>query len=413
MARLFILFLFCSHLFAEEKIVTFYEAIDLAKANSLDLKKSDENLNIKYSEFLLAQSPLLPKLFFNMSKALGFKEQNFDTDSLGLNLVVPFFDGKKLFEAKSKHELWLSSKDKNHFEIDSIINKVGMIYIDALHLEASKNIAKESYELNQQQLLVLEKKLEIGRARRLDLLRSQYLSNKAYSDYLLKDQSYQQKMAELKKQIFLSEDFSLKTVKIESPIFSKNEEELVALAKESKETQSLKKEVLALDQSILAEKLDFLPKLSITADMGLERHSPSLDPKSNVRMLLNFELPLFSGGGSLAMLKNKHAQKAIAEINLQQKEQDNNFAIPLMLEEMKRLEVIKNNAEEGLKAATQARESAERMFKESEATSLEMVEANNNLFNAKSLLATTNIDIERLKLKLLFAVGKLSEILNL
>ncbi len=213
MARLFILFLFCSHLFAEEKIVTFYEAIDLAKANSLDLKKSDENLNIKYSEFLLAQSPLLPKLSFNMSKALGFKEQNFDTDSLGLNLVVPFFDGKKLFEAKSKHELWLSSKDKNHFEIDSIINKVGMIYIDALHLEASKNIAKESYELNQQQLLVLEKKLEIGRARRLDLLRSQYLSNKAYSDYLLKDQSYQQKMAELKKQIFFERRFFVKNRK--------------------------------------------------------------------------------------------------------------------------------------------------------------------------------------------------------
>ena len=50
------------------------------------------------------------------------------------------------------------------------------------------------------------------------------------------------------------------------------------------------------------------------------------------------------------------------------------------------------------------------MFKEGEATSLEMIEANTNLFNAKVQSSTTALELERVKLKLLFTVGKLSEL---
>lgn len=404
------LLLLSSKVLADEKVISFSEAISLTLNNNLELKKSVQILELKNSDFMLARSYVLPKLSFSLNKSFGFKEQNFDIDTLGFNLSVPIFDGKKLFEASAKHNQYLAAQAKKNHDTDALIHKMGILYIDALKLLAGKNIAKEAFEQNQQQLLVLEKKLEVGRARKLDLLRSQYLVSKAQSEFLEKEQSYLQKMSELSQHLLVGEPFSLSPFSIESTELSKNEAELLALAQDNQEFKSLRQDVLGLNQSLLAEKLDFLPKISFMADYGMDKYWSSSGRASNLRMLINIELPLFSGFSSLALLKNKHASLSIAELTLQQKEQESTFNVGLMLEELRRLELIKANTEQGLKAAIEAQASAERMFKEGEATSLEMIEANTNLFNAKTQASTTALELERLKLKLLFTVGKLKEL---
>lgn len=394
----------------EPQVLTIYEVMRKVLTNSLELKRSEQGVLVDQGEAKIGLSALLPKASLNLGRSYSYFDQGLE-DSLSLNLMVPFFFGKKLFEARAKHEQMLVAKEKNRFLAESLMSKVGKLYIEALLLEAGKDIAKEQWQQAEQQLLTLEKKLKVGRARNLDILRSQYLSSKAHSEFLLKEQSLEQKIGEIGVEISMPERFLLSMVKIESPYLDKDKKELLVLADQNIEAKALRMEVKALDKSLVAERLDFLPRLFMSADLGLDNRPSVPSSRSNLKFLLNLELPLFSGGSTMAAIKTKLASRTIAEITERQKSQERVLTINSLLEEMRRLKQIKESTEKALKAATEARNSGERMFKEGEATSIELVEANTNLFDAKSQSVTLELDNEQLKLKLLFTIGKLREIL--
>ncbi len=169
--------------------------------------------------------------------------------------------------------------------------------------------------------------------------------------------------------------------------------------------------------SALSEKLDFLPKLSFSLDTGWATPTVGyrLLPTSTqfaVRTLLAIDLPLFTGGSTVAEIKRANAKTTIAEVNFRAKEREKQLGINSALIEIRDTESAVKTAEVALDAATEARDSAQRMFEHGEATGLELAEAETNHFSAKNLLVNSRLGFEQAKLKLLWTIGKVSEMLG-
>jgi outer membrane protein TolC len=409
---LFFSFFLSTCLVGEEPVtLSFQEVLKLAKANNLDLLKSEQGALVKSGDYFVAQSALFPKISFNLSNSFGYQARDFDHNSMGLNLYIPLFDGKKLLDAKASFEENRAAKERHLYATESMISKLGELYINVLQLEASKNIAKEEWEQNQQQLRVLQNKLEVGRARKLDILRTQYLVSKAQSDYLLKEQELFKKMGELGQEIGQKGPFSLEMVEIDSVHLKKGQGELLAMAEVNQETLAIQRELKSLDLSLTGEMLDFLPKLSMTADAGFRDQNIFLKEHAGFRVMFNLELPIFSGGSSFGHIRSKHAQKVMGEITVRKTSAQNALTIEGIVKDLENQNQVNDSLSQALAAALEAKNSAERMFKENQATSLEMTEANTNLSNAKTESINAKLKFELLKLKLLVTISKAHELL--
>jgi outer membrane protein TolC len=288
--------------------------------------------------------------------------------------------------------------------------------MDAAILKALSDNAREEKEVYQKQLANYERRAKLGAARNLDLRRAQYLVAKAESDYELKRQDFLRKMGELGNKIGTQDFFQLGSVSIESPHLNNDPMSLVAMARSTSDINVLTNEISSSQSAILAERLDFLPKFKLTLDSGwpfLTDKNPLVDRGPFfVKMMFNVEIPLFTGGSSLATLKSLHAQKSIKEFSLQSKLDEKRLSINGLLEQYKNLQQVKLSAQLAVEAAMLAKESADRMFEKNEATGLEITEAQTNHFTAKNLLATTSLRLEQAKLRLLFVIGRAKDLIE-
>lgn len=398
------------------KTIGFREALSMALEKNSGLKKVAQGAVMAKSEAHIATSKLLPKVTANARQTVINKANDRDESAHAtLSLSVPLLDAKALMEMRSKRETLGSAKDKYQFEEDALINTVGNLYIEALIAQAIKDNAFEERDQYQKQLLMFEKKAAVQSARALDVTRARYLANKAHSDYLLKEQEFQKRLGELGQKIGMRELFLLSMVEIDSVYLAKNKEELQELALNAADISMAKRDVLAADYALVSEKFDFLPRVFASMDSGYQApyNNTTLgrDWTFSTKLMINLELPLFSGGAGLAALKNKTAHKTVNELTLRQKTSEKILNINGLLLQINDLAVVKQSEELALLAATEAKASADRLFALNEITGLEFAEASTNLFSAKNNLAMTTLRLLQVKLRLLFVIGKAKEVL--
>lgn len=404
---------------AEPATIGFVEAMRLALEQNDRLKITEQGILIAEGDALSAASQLLPKISLKASHFTTSKDKTTNIDdnaTASLSAIVPLLDGKALIDLKAKRELAASAREQYQSARDALLNEVGALYIEAAIARSSSDNAYEEQELYKQQLSIFERKSKVGAARSLDIRRAQYLVAKVYSDYILKRQDYLKKMGELGNKIGVNDFFLLGPVVIDSPHLKKTASELREIANSSADVKAINQEISAAQFAITGEKFDFVPKFNATVDAGWQVPTAGniLMPDQRalfVKMMFNVELPLFSGGATWAAIKANTAKKTIQDVNLRSKLTDKYLGINALFEQLKGLEVAKANAELAVLAAALAKESAERMFDNNEATGLELVEANTNHFTAKNLLVSTTLRLEHAKLKLLFLIGRVKEIL--
>lgn len=398
--------------------ISFFDALHRALERNDELKKAEADVRIAEGESLGTMSKLMPKLNSKLTYETPPRNPNDPFDgqsSLGLNAHVPLFDGKSLFETRAKRENFQAAKTRARATRDTLIYDVATLYIDAAIAQALMQNAQEEREVYQNQAAILERKSKVGNARNLDIRRAHYLAAKSHSEYLLKRHEFLKRLGALGKKIGVYEVFLLSNVNVDSPHVKKDAQTLRELAKSSPDILALEKEVSSASYAVISEGFDFVPKFFATFDGGWQKAMSShrvLDEKAGlmVKSILTVELPIFSGGATYAALKVNHARKTNAEINLRMKLVEKNLTINSALAELGDLDVVIASAQLALDAAQLAKESAQRMFDNNEATGLELVEANSNHLSAKNLLMNSLLGRERAKLQLLFTVGTIGEI---
>lgn len=400
------------------QVISFGEALRLALARNEGLKKAEQNVNSAQGTSLFSASKLLPN-FSGKAFHVSGTEANASTEHafVGLNVNAPLFDARALFDLKSKREFYMSAKENYLKERDQLLHDVGALYIEAAIAQALSQNTNEEWEVAKKQQAILERKSKVGNARNLDVRRAQYLSAKAHSDYLMKRQEFHNKMGQLGIKIGVYDFFLLSNFVVSSSHLSKPAQELIDMARSSPDVTVLKKDISAADFAVISERFDFLPKVQASLDGGWSlpsvgnRIERPTDP-FGVKMMLNLELPLFSGGGSLAAIKTATAKRTIAELSLSVRLSEKTMGITSVLSELDDLAIMETNARIAVDAATLAKESADRLFDKNEATGLELTEANSNLFSAKNLFENTRLRLEHAKLRLLLLIGKIGDIME-
>jgi len=101
------------------------------------------------------------------------------------------------------------------------------------------------------------------------------------------------------------------------------------MALNTAEVKALHKNLSASKLAIISEALSIAPTLKASLDSGwLISERPV---EFSTEIMLRIELPLFSGGSSIAQLKNLRAQRTINELNLRQKKRKNMYMSLVLL----------------------------------------------------------------------------------
>lgn len=399
-------------------VISFKQAVHQALMHNIDLKKVETNIVVVKSDAMTTTSKLLPKLALQASHNTETNSPSpiaLDSANAGINLTIPLLDVKAILEMRSKHESLAMAKENYTLEQEVLINAVGGSYIEALIAHALMENTREQREQYKRHLLSMEKKTKLGLARSLDVTRFKFLVHKAESDYLLKRNEYLKQMGKLGKKIGMSDYFELSAVTIESSYIRLGTGELLAMAEKATDISVAERSITAANFALVSEQFDFFPKLKATLDGGwqipYENYVPSSNPAWNWRLMVNAELPLFTGWSSFAAIRGKRASKTVAELDRRQKAIEKSLVVNGLVEELKTLEMVKQSAELAVDASTKEKQSVERLFDNGEATGLDLGQSNTDHFEAKNQLASARLRLELTKLRLLFAIGKIKEVL--
>lgn len=396
-------------------VIDVHEAVKRALSNNTDVALSEQRIQLAKSDTWLSASKLLPKISAQGNFLATHSDSVLSEKSQALLKVsLPLLDAKGLMDVRAKREHEKAALHRHAATNNEITGKVVNAYIEALIARGVMDNAELAKKTYQEELARAKRRLRVGVLRALDVTRAEYLAEKATSDYVLSVQDYNARLGELGKLMGEKESFSLAMVSFTSPYLDKSTNELMAIAEGSADLAAARRDVFAAEYETVSERLDFIPKLFASMDgsktFPYENRVVSSPSTYAVNTMVNVEIPLFTGGARMAAIKSRRAQEAISTINLRAKEQEKLLLINGLRSQIEDFKMVKQSAELALSSATKTQQSAERLFAIGEITGLEMSEANANLFNARNEMVKTELRLEQAKLKLLVAIGKVSEL---
>lgn len=400
-----------------KKTVTFEEALRQVISSNHEVMISKEETAIVKSNSTEALLGLMPTVSLKAHhRSAYFREHDQSENAhMGFSSKIPLFDISKYLRLKTKRQELITAKKRQGVKVDSMLHEVGNLYLEALIARMARDNALDEHQQREKQLQVVERKAKLGLMRALDVTRAQYEASKAHGEYLVKSSRFLKLLGDLGASIGVGRLFELSEVRIESIHFKKDKQELLSMAMESNELAMMRNDIAASNYSLAEDRLDFLPKFSASIDGGYDlpyqKHRPNPPASFGLSLMFMVEIPLFEGGKSLTSIRRKSSEYSIKQISLGYKARERSFEINGLLLEMSDLNTAVEIGRLALEAAQKTKESAERLFEKNEATAIELNQASTNLYNAKNDLMSTSLKLEQAKLKLLFAIGKISELL--
>lgn len=399
------------------QVITLQDAIELGLKRSPELKKSQAELSITQGQKGLSTAPFFPHVSLRGKTSFidsPFKTYRYPDRQVSLDLNWSLFDFSQILHTKAKSEALLASTNTLNFARLSAIKKVTELYLKALREKALfDGAAMEVSQLAPLRLASEQNLLKAGFTRKIDVNRAEFHFHEARTKMLNKELSYRNSIAQLGKFLGQTTEFSIVMPDIASSYFEEDDGKLLSLAKNRPDVIALKNTIKEQDLIIKKEAWDFLPKLSAQTSLGffdrpIIDKSPQMKAGASVGLMV--EMPLFSGGQSLHKTKIARAEKTIAEINLAEEERRLSLLVAGLKQSITIGAAILENTKAALDSAKDAKESADRMLKENEVTSIEYMEAQLNYFTASNNLLEASLrDVEN-KIEFLFNIGKIEEL---
>jgi len=394
--------------------IGFKDALRRSLKEHESIKQAQQKTIIAKGEYFKTFSHLLPGLTAKASHDVMAKD---DKARISLGLTLPLFDAKNIFMARAQREGISVARENFERDQENLIYDVAQAYVAALIAFAHKEVAQEEYGLYQRQVSNLQRLAALNNVRASILHKVSYQMEKSFVEYRRKELVYQQKLGALGAKIKVDEEFLLEPVEVSLGNLTDNEEELMRLVHNSPDIMALKRERNVSSFMMLAERLSFLPKLNASMESGVLLPKPApirLGDDVSMRAFINLELPLFSGGETIASIKTTSAQHTVNELALSQKLREKGLVLNSLRRQIKEGEEVKAAADRAFLSASLAQESAERIFKAGEATDSgrELIEAIGNYVQAKNLKIESMYNLEDARVRLLLATGTIQKLLE-
>lgn len=182
-----IIILTAAQIFPQQKL-TLKEAIDIALKNNYDILLAKNDAAISDNNYSLGNAGFLPKIDVtgSQTKTVTNTKQEYsdgrtvDKTGAGSNstnaaiaLTWTIFDGLKMFTTYSKlNEYKELGEIKLRGQIETSVSEVIKTYYNIVQQKYNYRVAKESVEISEERLKLIQDKLSVGSASNLDMLRA-------------------------------------------------------------------------------------------------------------------------------------------------------------------------------------------------------------------------------------------------
>lgn len=408
-----------------QTLLTLDKAIDMALENNYGIKMANNNTEIAKNNAKKGEAGLLPSINFNggsqyaitNTNQLFFNGQNNPenptkalTYNAGIELNQTLYEGgnRKYRFQLLKTQLG-QAQLQNRTAIENTILQVTNAYLLALTEYENKLAREKSLEISKDRLQRAATENEFGINRRLDLLNARVdFNNDSIALMNVSNRYNKQKLqlVELINSEWTNSNFNVdKNIKTFA-IF--NIDDLIVEAKANNvNLLSNKNFLLQSKQNLQIEKSNTLPKLSLRSGYSYNGQD---DPSTNTGQFqtsLNLSFNIFNGGQQKRRINNAKLNIENQEFSLKQQElQVERTLRELWLDYQNQLENLKTETA-NLQATELNLNFSHELLKNGQITNIQFREAQQNLIQSITNIATAKLNAKLIEYNLLRISGRL------
>ena len=434
MKKLLILILIASSIFAQEKVLTLKESLEIGLQNSNDLKVSRSKLNYADSKLSEINSQFLPnfKLFGNYTRLsdnipafevsmpltpnpIRISEPLYNNYTFKFGFNQPLFTGFKLSSSRNLAELNLNASEEDYSkEKNEAAFNIYLAYWNFYKADEIKKVIEQTLQQMELHLKDTRSYFDNGLIPKNDMLKLevQYSNTKL----MLIDAENNSELARIafNKAIGLKLYEKTKISANEEPLFNEKyqiSDLLDEALKNRKELKSLEYRVAASSQGVSAAKSAWYPSIFLTGNYYYSNPNPRFQPakdefNSNWDLGVTLSWDVWNWGLTSSQVSQAEETKIQLETNLSmikdnvQVDVYSNYLNLLKIEE----KVNVNN--EALAQALENYRITSEKYNTQLATSSDLIDAETLKLQAETNLKTAEVDFRIARVKLEKSLGR-------
>lgn len=434
MKKLLILILIASSIFAQEKVLTLKESLEIGLQNSNDLKVSRSKLNYADSKLSEINSQFLPnfKLFGNYTRLsdnipafevsmpftpnpIRISEPLYNNYTFKFGFSQPLFTGFKLSSSRNLAELNLNASEEDYSkEKNEAAFNIYLAYWNFYKADEIKKVIEQTLQQMELHLKDTRSFFDNGLIPKNDMLKLevQYSNTKL----MLIDAENNSELARIafNKAIGLKLYEKTKISANEEPLFNEKyqiSDLLDEALKNRKELKSLEYRVAASSQGVSAAKSAWYPSIFLTGNYYYSNPNPRFQPakdefNSNWDLGVTLSWDVWNWGLTSSQVSQAEETKIQLETNLSmikdnvQVDVYSNYLNLLKIEE----KVNVNN--EALAQALENYRITSEKYNTQLATSSDLIDAETLKLQAETNLKTAEVDFRIARVKLEKSLGR-------
>jgi outer membrane protein TolC len=434
MKKLLILILIASSIFAQEKVLTLKESLEIGLQNSNDLKVSRSKLNYADSKLSEINSQFLPnfKLFGNYTRLsdnipafevsmpftpnpIRISEPLYNNYTFKFGFSQPLFTGFKLSSSRNLAELNLNASEEDYSkEKNEAAFNIYLAYWNFYKADEIKKVIEQTLQQMELHLKDTRSFFDNGLIPKNDMLKLevQYSNTKL----MLIDAENNSELARIafNKAIGLKLYEKTKISANEEPLFNEKyqiSDLLDEALKNRKELKSLEYRVAASSQGVSAAKSAWYPSIFLTGNYYYSNPNPRFQPakdefNSNWDLGVTLSWDVWNWGLTSSQVSQAEETKVQLETNLSmikdnvQVDVYSNYLNLLKIEE----KVNVNN--EALAQALENYRITSEKYNTQLATSSDLIDAETLKLQAETNLKTAEVDFRIARVKLEKSLGR-------
>ena len=434
MKKLLIIILFASSLFAQEKILTLKESLEIGLQNSKDLKISRSKLNYADSKLTEINSQFLPqfKLFGNYTKLsdnippfevtmpfslnpIRISEPILNNYTFKFGFSQPLFTGFKLLSLRSSAKLNLSASEQDYSkEGNEAAFNIYSTYWNYYKADEIKKVIAQSIQQMEEHLKDTKSFFENGLISKNDMLKLevQYSNTKL----MLIEAENNLELARIGFNKAIGIDLTSQTkVAASEQSFNYEKYQLADMIDEAvnnrKELKSLKYRFEASKEGVSAAQSNWLPSIYLTGNYYYSNPNPRFQPakdefNSNWDVGVTLSWDVWNWGLTSSQVSQAEQTKIQLETSLDQLKENIQIEVySNYLNLIKTEEKVKVNKEALDQSIENYRITSEK-YDSQLSTSTDLIDAETLKLQAETNLKTAEVDFQIAKVKLERSLGR-------
>ena len=404
-------------LYAEETHhALLYEALQTALSNNDRIKNAQATLLAAQERIIQSRANLLPNVAMELSGNYGYTrwqggDSNSDPDSLSFSVTQKLFDLKTLKTIQQTYPYIAAVEKTLQHVSQQVIFQVIEETIGVLQANKVIALAKENRDVTQRHLQATQIRQEVGELTRTELSRAQARFSSAEADHIKAEFQALVAQARFEEVVGAPIKAGLALPKLKMALLNQSNETLLPMINSRPDIAAAQFQLLEAKKNAETLKATHYPviNLSSSASRTWDLESTSQPgTNDNLAFELALTVPLYTGGYTTSITDEAQFQERAQQAELDRLRKQAVQEIKQAVLDLKGALVQEKSLLTGVTASRDALNGIREEFKAGTRTSLDLLDAQHELFTIQTDQVKNQFAIIIAQFKLLKSVGQLS-----